>query len=252
MITIRPATARGHADYGWLRTWHSFSFADYHDPAEMGWGALRVINEDIVAPGQGFPLHGHRDMEIVTVILSGALEHRDSLGNGAVIRPGEVQRMSAGSGVRHSEFNPSASEATHLLQIWIRPQDASTAPGYEQIAVASAPGAVLLASPDGRDGSVRIGQQATLQRVRLAAGERFDALLAPGRYGYAQLISGRMAVDGHSLAAGDGLKAAAEAGSAMTLAFAAHAGTAAGAVAAVTQQADASAAADFLWFDLPA
>lgn len=230
MIQLRPAAARGHADHGWLRTWHSFSFAEYHDPAELGWGALRVLNEDVVGPGQGFPTHGHHDMEIVTVILSGALEHRDSLGNGAVIRPGEVQRMSAGTGVRHSEFNPARDAATHLLQIWIRPQAAGGAPGYEQRAVAEAPGAVLLASPDGRDGSVRIGQQAALWRVRLAPGEAFAAPLAPGRFGYAHVVAGRLRAGAQPLAAGDGLKAADE--------------------AAVRFVADA--AADFLWFDLPA
>jgi redox-sensitive bicupin YhaK (pirin superfamily) len=148
MIKIRPAVSRGHADHGWLKTWHSFSFADYYDPAEMGWGSLRVINEDIVAPGQGFPTHGHRDMEIITVILEGALEHRDSMGNGTLIRPGEVQRMSAGTGVRHSEFNPSDAEATHLLQIWIAPAMTGIAPGYEQKRCrGQRPGlAVLLAS----------------------------------------------------------------------------------------------------------
>jgi len=236
MMTIRPAAARGHADYGWLRTWHSFSFADYYDPAEMGWGALRVINEDIVAPGQGFPTHGHRDMEIVTVMLAGALQHRDSMGHGAVIRPGEVQRMSAGRGVKHSEFNPSSDEAAHLLQIWIRSAVAGSEPGYEQTAIAGSAGATLLASPDGRDGSVRIGQQATLWRIRLAAGESFQAPLAPGRLGYAQLIDGD--VDAYSgateaavrLTRGDGLKVADE----RAVRFA------------------AGSAADFLWFDLPA
>jgi quercetin 2,3-dioxygenase len=236
MMTIRPAAARGHADYGWLRTWHSFSFADYYDPAEMGWGALRVINEDIVAPAQGFPTHGHRDMEIVTVMLAGALQHRDSMGHGAVIRPGEVQRMSAGTGVKHSEFNPSQDEAAHLLQIWIRPAVAGSEPGYEQTAIAGGDAATLLASPDGRDGSVRIGQQATLWRVRLAAGESFELPLAPGRLGYAHLIDGEVEAAGEAngagvrLARGDGLKVADE-----------------GSVRFV-----AGSASDFLWFDLPA
>ena len=230
MIALRPAQNRGHADHGWLKSWHSFSFADYFDPAEMGWGALRVINEDIVAPDEGFPMHGHRDMELMTVILASTLEHRDSLGNGAVIRPGEVQRMSAGLGVRHSEFNPSAEAATHLLQIWIRPARSGATPGYEQREISLAPGATLLASPDGRDGSVAIGQDATLQRVRLAAGEIFAPDLAPDRFGYAHLISGALESGDFQLSAGDGLKAHDAPGLRLT----------------------ATGAADFLWFDLPA
>jgi redox-sensitive bicupin YhaK (pirin superfamily) len=206
MIIVRPANARGHADYGWLKTWHSFSFADYYDPAEMGWGALRVINEDIVAPGQGFPMHGHRDMEIVTVILSGALEHRDSMGNGEVIRPGEIQRMSAGTGVRHSEFNPSPSEPTHLLQIWLQPAVAGRTPGYEQRTIAAKPGFVWLASPDGREGSATLGQDATLQRGRLAAGERAVTAVAPDRHGYVHVIDGALSVNGVALSRGDGAK----------------------------------------------
>lgn len=229
MILKRAAAARGHADHGWLRTWHSFSFADYFDPAETGWGALRVINEDIVAPGQGFPLHPHRDMEIVTVLLSGALEHRDSLGNGAVIRAGEIQCMSAGSGVRHSEFNPARDEATHLLQIWIVPQAPGGAPDYEQRTLPARAGATLLASPDGRDGSARIGQQAWLSRVRLGAGEAFTAPLAPGRRGYVHVIAGELAAGGHDLLAGDGLKLVDE--DALRIA--------------------ARSAGDFLYFDLP-
>ena len=230
MIALRTAGSRGYADHGWLQSWHSFSFADYYDPAEMGWGALRVINEDVVAPGEGFPMHGHRDMEIVTVILAGALEHRDSLGNGAVIRPGEVQRMSAGLGVRHSEFNPSPEVATHLLQIWIRPARSGATPGYEQREISLAPGATLLASPDGRDGSVAIGQDATLQRVRLVADEIFVPDLAPDRFGYAHLISGVLETGDFPLSTGDGLKAHDAPGLRLTVA----------------------SAADFLWFDLPA
>lgn len=228
MISIRPASARGHADHGWLKTWHSFSFADYYDPAEMGWGALRVINEDIVAPGQGFPMHGHRDMEIVTVILDGALEHRDSLGNGAVIRPGEVQRMSAGTGVRHSEFNPSTTQATHLLQIWIMPAATGAAPGYEQ--AASLPGACqLLAAPPGQGGVVGIHQDARLFRLQLTPGEGVEQELAPGRLGYVHVIAGSLAINGVLLAAGDGAKVSDES----RLRFA------------------ADAAADLLFFDLP-
>ncbi len=147
MITFRPSAERGYADHGWLKAKHSFSFADYYDPAEMGWGALPVINEDRVAPGQGFGTHGHRDMEIVTYILSGALEHKDSLGSGGIIKRGEVQRMSAGKGVMHSEFNPSQSEETHLLQIWIEPAQRGTAASYEQQALALPAGAWRLRAP---------------------------------------------------------------------------------------------------------
>ncbi|MFA7291989.1 MAG: pirin family protein [Rhodocyclaceae bacterium] len=214
MITIRPSGKRGYADHGWLQSWHSFSFADYYDPEEMGWGPLRVINEDIVAPGQGFPLHGHRDMEIVTVILSGALEHRDSLGNGAIIRPGEVQRMSAGTGVRHSEFNPSPDQPTHLLQIWIAPASTGMAPGYEQRQMAPANAATgwqLLASPEGEGGSVRIHQDARLLR---AAGDESVAplvyALAAGRRAWVQVIAGSVVVNGVSLATGDGARIADE------------------------------------------
>ena len=211
MIRLRPAAERGHADYGWLRTWHSFSFADYYDPAEMGWGPLRVINEDIVAPGQGFPMHGHRDMEIVTVILSGALEHRDSMGNGAVIRPGEVQYMRAGSGVRHSEFNPAADAPTHLLQIWIAPAAGGLVPGYEQSAPSpGADGWTLVASPDGQRGSVRIRQDASLLRADVAAGDVRRHALAAGRLAYVHLIDGDLAVNGVVLASGDGAKVADE------------------------------------------
>lgn len=238
MIAVRASGQRGQADYGWLRARYSFSFADYLDPSETGWGALCVINEDLVAPGQGFPMHGHRDMEILTLVLSGVLEHRDSLGNGALIRPGEIQRMSAGTGVRHSEFNPSTEEATHLLQIWIRPRTADGAPDYEQMAFPVREGATLLASPDGRDGSVRIGQEATLTRVRLAAGEEFIASLAQGRLGYAHTIAGSLtatAVSGrYAISAGDGLKVVDE--------------------AAVSLVADTATEVpvNLLWFDLPA
>jgi redox-sensitive bicupin YhaK (pirin superfamily) len=165
MIIVRPSEQRGHADHGWLRAKHSFSFAEYYDPAEMGWGVLRVINEDRVAPGMGFGTHGHRDMEIVTYILSGALEHKDSLGNGGVIRRGEVQRMSAGKGIMHSEFNPLPDQETHLLQIWIEPAQRGTPASYEQqeLALDAMRGRWrLVASPDGADGSTTIGQDARL------------------------------------------------------------------------------------------
>jgi redox-sensitive bicupin YhaK (pirin superfamily) len=213
MIQLRPSAERGYADHGWLRAKHSFSFADYYDPAEMGWGALRVINEDRVAPGQGFGTHGHRDMEIVTYILSGALEHKDSLGHGGVIRRGEVQRMSAGKGIRHSEFNPLADQETHLLQIWIEPAQLGTPASYEQQALpveAMRGRWRLVASPDGADGSTTIGQDARLWASLLVPGEQIEYRLSAGRLAYVQVISGQLSVNGQPLAAGDGAKIADE------------------------------------------
>ena len=213
MITLRPSAARGYADHGWLKARHSFSFAEYYDPAEMGWGALRVINEDRVAAGQGFGTHGHRDMEIVTYILSGALQHKDSLGNGDVIRRGEVQRMSAGKGIMHSEFNPLPDQETHLLQIWIEPAQLGGAASYEQqpLAVDDMRGHWhLVASPDGAEGSTTIGQDARLWASVLAAGEQLDYSLAAGRLAYVHLVRGSLKLNGQSMAAGDGAKIASE------------------------------------------
>jgi hypothetical protein len=207
MITIRKAKERGHANHGWLDTSHSFSFADYWDPRHMGWGPLRVINEDRVAPGTGFPTHAHRDMEIITYVLEGALEHRDSLGTGSVITPGEVQRMSAGTGVRHSEYNASKADPVHLLQIWIEPVRAGIAPGYEQRTFPESErrGRLrLIAAPDGRDGAVTIHQDATVYATTLARGERVEHALAPERLGWLQVARGALLVDGERLAQGDG------------------------------------------------
>lgn len=213
MITLRPSAERGLADHGWLLARHSFSFGDYYDAAEMGWGALRVINEDRVAPGTGFGRHGHRDMEIVTYILSGALEHKDSLGNGDVIRRGEVQRMSAGTGILHSEFNPSPDEPTHLLQIWIEPAVRGRPASYEQQALGI--GEMrghwhLVASPDGAEGSTTIGQDARLWASLLGAGEALAYTLGPGRLAYVHVVRGRLALNGQNLATGDGAKIADE------------------------------------------
>ncbi|MBK6357675.1 MAG: pirin family protein [Betaproteobacteria bacterium] len=213
MIQLRPSAERGYADHGWLRARHSFSFADYYDPAEMGWGALRVINEDRVAPGAGFGRHGHRDMEIVTYILSGALEHKDSLGSGGVIRRGEVQRMTAGKGILHSEFNPSADEETHLLQIWIEPAQRGTPASYEQQALPldEMRGRWrLVASPDGADGSTTIGQDARLWATVLAPGESIEYRLQNGRLGYVQVIYGQLEINDKNVSAGDGVKIADE------------------------------------------
>jgi len=220
MITLRPSAERGFADHGWLKARHSFSFADYYDPAEMGWGVLRVINEDRVAPGTGFGTHGHRDMEIVTYILSGSLEHKDSLGSGGIIRRGEVQRMSAGVGVRHSEFNPSPDEETHLLQIWIEPARRGTAASYEQQALpveAMHGHWRLVASPDGADGSTTIGQDARLWASVLGPGESLDYPLAAGRLAYVHLVRGSLTLNGQTMSGGDGAKVANES----TLQFAA-------------------------------
>ena len=207
MIAIRPAKERGHADHGWLDTWHTFSFADYHDRRFMGFRSLRVINEDFVAPGRGFPTHGHRDMEIITYVLEGALEHRDSLGTGSVIRPGEVQRMSAGTGVRHSEANPSASEPLHLLQIWIEPSTSGIPPGYEQKTFADADkrGRLrLVASPDGAEGSVTIHQDARVYATLLGSGQQVVHRLAPGRHAWLHVARGALTLNGRRLAQGDG------------------------------------------------
>ncbi len=213
MIQLRPSADRGYADHGWLKARHSFSFADYYDPAEMGWGVLRVINEDRVVPGAGFGRHGHRDMEIVTYILSGALEHKDSLGSGGVISRGEVQRMSAGRGIQHSEFNPSVNEETHLLQIWIEPARLGTTPSYEQqmLPLDDMRGRWrLVASPDGAEGSTTIGQDARLWATVLAPGERIDYRLVSGRLAYVQLIRGQLEINGKTLNIGDGAKIANE------------------------------------------
>ncbi len=209
MITLRPAHTRGHANYGWLDTWHTFSFADYYDPEEKGYGTLRVLNEDRILPGGGFPTHGHRDMEIVTWILEGALEHKDSLGNGSVITPGELQRMSSGRGIRHSEYNPSTDTPVHLLQIWIEPATRGLAPGYEQKRFA--PDALqgrlcLVASPLGREGSVTIHQDTEVYAARLGAGEAVSHVLKPGRLAYLHVARGRLTLNSQSMAAGDGAK----------------------------------------------
>ncbi len=206
MIELRRGGERGHVNHGWLDTWHTFSFADYYDPAHMGFSALRVINEDVVAPGKGFPTHGHRDMEIITWILDGALEHKDSLGSGSVIRPGDAQRMSAGTGIRHSEFNPSKDEPVHLLQIWLLPAKQGIAPGYEQTRFDDAAltnRLCLIASPDGREGSVTIHQDARVFAARLDGTEVAHAL-APKRRAWVQVARGEVALNGQQLAAGDG------------------------------------------------
>src|SRR5213083_172332 len=207
MIELRKSADRGHAQHGWLESDHSFSFADYYDPQHMGFGALRVINDDRIAPGMGFGTHGHRDMEIVTYVLEGALEHKDSLGTGSVIRPGEVQRMTAGTGVTHSEYNPSRTEPVHFLQIWILPERQGLAPGYEQRAFPAAEmqGRLrLVASRDGRESSVTLHQDARILAARLAPGEEIVHSFAPGRHAWVQVVRGALALDGTALAAGDG------------------------------------------------
>ena len=205
-MQLRRANERGHANHGWLDSHHTFSFADYHDPKHMGFRALRVINEDRVAPGGGFPRHGHRDMEIVSYVLDGALEHKDSLGTGSVIRPGDVQRMSAGTGVMHSEYNASKTAPVHFLQIWLLPDREGHAPGYEQT---SFPPEVrrgtlrLVASPDGADGSVSIHQDARLYATLLARGGEVTHALASGRHAWVHVARGTVDLDGTPLSAGD-------------------------------------------------
>ncbi|MDA8107083.1 MAG: pirin family protein [Betaproteobacteria bacterium] len=210
MLETRRAEERGLADHGWLRSFHSFSFADYHDPAHVGFGALRVINEDRIQPGTGFGTHGHRDMEIISYVLEGALAHRDSMGNGSTIVPGDVQRMSAGRGVMHSEFNHEPHGVTHFLQIWIEPDVRGIAPSYEQkrFAPEEKRGRLcLVASPDGREGSVTINQDAFVYAALLDGAERVTHRLAPGRRAYLHLARGRLSANGVPLAAGDALKA---------------------------------------------
>ena len=207
MITVRPSEARGRADFGWLDSKHSFSFGEYYDPAHMGFRDLRVINEDKVAPKGGFPNHSHRDMEIISYVLEGALEHKDSLGTGATIRPGEIQRMSAGSGITHSEYNPSADAPVHFLQIWIMPEKRGTQPGYEQrhYPASERQGRLkLVGSRDGRDGSVTIHQDVALYAGLLAKGERVKQAIAPGRHAWLQVARGAVTVNGQWLRAGDG------------------------------------------------
>jgi len=213
MITVRAAGERGHADHGWLESRHTFSFAGYYDPAHMGFRALRVINEDRVAPGQGFGQHSHRDMEILSYVIAGGLEHKDSMGTGAVIRPGDVQRMSAGSGVTHSEYNASRQEPVHFLQIWILPDQRGLPPSYEQRAFSRSDKAGqlrLVASPDGRDGSVTIHADARLFASVLSPGQSVEHTLASGRHAWVQVVRGRARVHATELAAGDGVALSAE------------------------------------------
>jgi redox-sensitive bicupin YhaK (pirin superfamily) len=206
-IQIRRANERGGGDHGWLKTSHSFSFADYYDPQHMGFRVLRVINEDFVEPGRGFGTHPHNDMEIVTYVLDGELMHKDSMGNGSVIRPGEVQRMSAGTGVTHSEANPSKTQPVHLLQIWIMPDRPGHKPSYEQkmFPPEERRGKLrVVASPDGRDGSVSLNQNATLESALLQPGEKVEHKFDKGRFGWVQVARGEVEIDGKKLVAGDG------------------------------------------------
>ena len=210
MIAVRKSDERGYADHGWLRSFHSFSFADYVDPKHMGFGALRVINEDRVQPGAGFGMHGHRDMEIISYVLDGSLEHKDSMGNGSVIRPGDVQRMSAGRGVMHSEFNPSDEKLVHFLQIWIEPNVRGITPSYEERkfdAGAKKSALKLIASPDGREGSVTIHQDALVYAAILDGVDRAVHRIAASRRAYVHVARGAVTVNGAMLEAGDALKA---------------------------------------------
>jgi quercetin 2,3-dioxygenase len=207
MITIRKADERGHFDLGWLNTYHTFSFDQYYDPNHMGFRSLRVINEDVVQPGDGFPTHGHRDMEIITYILEGALEHRDSMGNGSIIRPGDVQRMSAGTGVRHSESNPSSDQLVHLLQIWILPAEKSIPPEYEEKKFSDDEKRNklrLVVSPEGSEGSVKIHQDARIYASVLDEGQEAVHNLANGRSAWLQLAAGSVTLNDTLLMQGDG------------------------------------------------
>ena len=232
MLIHRPANKRGKANFGWLDSAHTFSFGQYQDDAWMGFGPLRVINEDRVAPGGGFATHGHADMEIISVVLQGALQHKDSLGTGSIIRPNEVQRMSAGSGIRHSEFNASQTEPVHFLQIWIIPEKKSIEPSYEQKAFPSEDRQdrlCLVASGDGAEGSLKIAQQANLYSALMNPGASLKHSLKPGRLGWVQVAAGEVLVNGEVLATGDGI----------------------GLVDETDIRLQAEQAAEFLLFDLP-
>lgn len=206
-VKVRRAGERGLGDHGWLKSWHSFSFADYYDPAQIGFRSLRVINDDRVAPGMGFGTHPHRDMEIFSYVLEGALEHKDSLGNGRVLKPGQIQLMSAGSGVQHSEFNPSKSTALHFLQIWIQPRQIALKPSYTEwhpsAETMDAP-KVLVISPNGREGSAIIHQDADIYRIRLQPGQKLNHELLAGRGAWLQLAKGALKLNGVPLVTGDG------------------------------------------------
>jgi hypothetical protein len=207
MIQLRRAAERGHFDHGWLDTYHTFSFGDYYDPAHLGFRSLRVINDDRVQPGQGFGKHGHRDMEIVTYVLEGTLQHKDSLGNGSIIRAGELQRMTAGTGVRHSEFNPSDNEAVHLYQIWLLPERKGLKPSYQELALDEAQKRGrfrLVASPDGADGSMTIHQDARLYLASLLPSEGVAHEIERGRAAWLQVLRGSVNVLANELSAGDG------------------------------------------------
>jgi redox-sensitive bicupin YhaK (pirin superfamily) len=205
MMTLRKANERGHANHGWLDSHFTFSFADYHDPEHMGFRSLRVINDDIIAGGGGFGMHPHRDMEIISVVLSGALQHKDSMGNGSIIRPGQVQYMAAGTGVMHSEFNPSPDEPAHLLQIWILPDKKGAKPNYAEKSFSDAPVGKLnlIVSKAGRDGSIPINQDADLYVGKFNGGESVTHTLRPGRHAWLHVAEGEVTVNGQRLSAGD-------------------------------------------------
>ena len=237
MITIRPSAERGVAELDWLKSRHSFSFADYYDPAHMGFGDLRVINEDTIAPSGGFDTHGHRDMEIISYVLEGALAHRDTLGNELTIGAGEVQRMSAGTGIMHSEYNASNEAPAHFFQIWVIPERAGIEPGYEQQLFADADkrgGLRLIVSPDGRDGSLHIHQDVALYAAVLSSGETVGHPLAADRRAWVQVARGAVTVNGEALSAGDGAAITGETAIEIT----------------ATGDADVDADAEFILFDL--
>ena len=213
MITLRRAQERGHAQHGWLDSWHTFSFGDYYDPKHMGFRWLRVINDDRIAPGKGFPTHSHRDMEIITYVLDGALEHKDCMGNGSVMKPGDVQRMTAGTGVGHSEFNGSPSEPVHLLQIWLLPESRNLPPSYEQkhFSKEERQGSLrVVASRDGKDGAVQVHQDVKLLAGLFGEGESASYTLGAGRHAFLHVARGKICVNGHDLEAGDAVQASDE------------------------------------------